>query len=375
MSALKYLLVKEYKQMFRNRLLPIVFIIVPVVFMNIVPRIATQEIDNLNVAVIDNDHSTLSSRLIQRIDASRHFALHSMHNTHSAAFEDIKQNEADIILTIPSDFERNLYRNGTAEVQIDANAVNGMKGGLGNGYLTQIVQRFFKDEINPEFLTSHSSLLTPNSSLKINPRFLYNQSLDYKAYMIPALMVMILVLLVGFLPALNIVGEKERGTIEQINVTPIGRFEFILSKMIPYWSVGIFIILLSMLMAWKIHGVSPQGSVALILLFNLAGILTISSLALTVSNYSDTMRQGAITMFFFVVIFILTSGLLSPISSMPEWAQQLTRLNPLRYLMTAMREIYLKGSTLTQLLPQFIPLCIYGIAAGIWALLSYQKNE
>lgn len=130
-----------------------------------------------------------------------------------------------------------------------------------------------------------------------------------------------------------------------------------------------------MLLAWKIHGVVPAGSVGLVFLFNIVYIFTISSLRLTISNYSDNMRQAAIVMFFFIVIFILTSGLLSPIASMPEWAQQATRLNPLRYIITAMREIYLKGSSFTQLLPQFVPLCIYGVLASIWAVVSFQKNN
>ncbi len=272
------------------------------------------------------------------------------------------------MLSIAPDFERELYRTGKAEVMIDANAVNGMKGGMGSGYLTQIILAYTKE------LNGKDGVLM-KTPLSITPRFLYNPSLDYKTFMIPALMIMSLILLVGFLPAMNIVGEKEKGTIEQINVTPVGRFEFVLSKMIPYWSIGIFIILVSILMAWRLHGILPTGSIGLILLFTLMGSLTISSLGLVVSNYSDSIRQAAMVMFFFIIIFLLTSGLLSPISSMPEWAQELTRINPMRYLMQAMREIYLKGSTFTQLLPQFIPLCIYGLAASIWALLSYQKNE
>ncbi len=373
MKALKYLLVKEYKQMFRNWILPVVYVVVPIMMMNVIPRIATQEIKNLNMVIIDNDHSTLSRRLTDKVASSSYFNLLSMEGSYSDAYEHIKHGDADIIMTIAPDFERNLYRTGTAEVMIDANAVNGMKGGMGAGYLSQIVQHFFKTEVTPEFLASHS--LRGFSSLNILPRFLFNPALDYKTYMIPAFMIMSLILLVGFLPAMNIVGEKERGTIEQINVTPVGRFEFVLSKMIPYWTVGIFIILVSILMAWQIHDVVPTGSIGLILLFTLMGSLTISSLGLVVSNYSESIRQAAMVMFFFIIIFLLTSGLLSPISSMPEWAQELTRINPMRYLMQAMREIYLKGSTFTQLLPQFIPLCIYGIVASIWALLSYQKNE
>ncbi len=377
MNALRYLLVKEYKQMFRNWFLPAIFVIVPIVFMNMVPRIATQEIDNLSIAVIDNDRSSASARLMQKISASRHFRLHTV-LPDGAAHDGISMHEhcmrlmdngdIDIILTIEHDFERHLYRTGQAAVAIDANAVNGMKGGLGSGYLMQIIMGYARE------LTAEAgiSMQTP---VDVSPRYLFNETLEYKVYMIPGLMIMILVLLVGFLPALNVVGEKEKGTIEQMNVTPVSRFEFILSKMIPYWTVGLFIIGVSMLMAWKVHGVAPRGSIALIFLFNIMGTLTVSSLALVVSNYSNTMRQAAMLMFSFLIVFILTSGLLSPISSMPEWAQELTRINPLRYLMAAMREIYLKGSTFTQLLPQFIPLCIFGALSATWAIMSYQKKE
>lgn len=367
MKALPYLLVKEYKQMLRNRLLPVVFILLPMVMTNIVPRIATQEVNNLNMALIDCDHSTLSGRLTQKLQASRYFNLYAVCPGYRTAYDLLQEGDVDFIVTVENGFERNLYRTGGADVMVTVNAVNGMKGGLGSSYLTQIIMQYSRE------LASEDGAIALRP-LTVEPRYLFNAGLDYKPYMIPALMAMTLILLVGFLPALNVVGEKERGTIEQINVTPVSRMEFILSKMIPYWNIGLFIVGFSMVLAWKIHGVVPAGSVGLIFLFNIVFILTVSSLGLTVSNYSDNMRQAAIVMFFFIVIFILTSGLISPVTSMPHWAQELTRLNPLRYIIAAMRDIYLKGSTLTQLLPQFIPLCIYGLLASAWAIISFRKN-
>lgn len=368
MNALKYLLVKEFKQMFRNHLIPIVFVLLPIAMMNVVPRIATQEVKNLNIAIIDSDHSSLSSRLVQKLSSSDFFNLYAMCDNYSQAYDLLQYGDIDFIVTIENDFERTLYRSGGAQVMLSVNAVNGMKGGLGSSYFSQVIMQYAQ-ELNAE---NGMSLRSP---VNVEPRYLFNPEIDYKPYMIPALMAMTLILLVGFLPALNVVGEKERGTIEQINVTPVGKFEFILSKMIPYWSVGFFIVVFSMILAWKIHGIVPQGNVGLILLFAVVYIFTISALGLVVSNYSENMRQAAIVMFFFVVIFILTSGLFSPISSMPDWAKELTRLNPLRYIITAMREIYLKGSDFTQLISQFVPLCIYALVAGIWAIMSYRKKE
>ncbi len=368
MRALKYLLVKEYKQMFRGVLLPVIFLLLPFSMMNLVPRIATQEVKNLNLAVIDCDHSGFSSRLVQKLSATDFFRLRAVCSGYDEASELIKEGDADFVLTIEDEFERNLIRTGGAEVMLTVNAVNGMKGGLGSSYLAQIIADYAR-ELNAE------AGLTTAAPVKVEPRYLFNPSLDYKSYMIPALMSMTLMLLVGFLPALNVVGEKEKGTIEQINVTPVGRIEFILSKVIPYWTVGLFIVGFSMLLAWKIHGIVPAGNAGLIFLFNIVFIFVISSLGLIVSNHSENMRQAAIVMFFFIVIFILTSGMITPLSSMPDWAKEATRLNPLRYIVAALRDIYLKGSSFNQLVCQFVPLCLYALVAGTWAVASYRKKE
>ncbi len=368
MSSLKYLLVKEYKQMFRNILLPIVFVLLPIAMTNGIPHIATQEVKNLNIAVIDADHSTLSGRLIQKMAASTMFNLYASCDNYDEVLQMIKRGDVDFCITIDNGFERDIYRTGSGEVMLTVNAVNGMKGGLGNNYLMQIVMAYAQE-------LSAEAGLTQKRPVSVDERYLFNQSLDYKPYMIPALISMILILLVGFLPALNVVGEKERGTIEQINVTPVSKMEFILSKMIPYWSVGIFVVVVAMAMAAAVHGVRPQGSIGLILLFNMVFILAISSFGLTISNYSDNMRQAAMVMFFFIVIFILTSGLISPLTSMPEWAQEATRINPMRYIIAAMRDIYLKGSNLQQLLPQLVPLCIFAAVASTWAIISYPKKS
>jgi ABC-type polysaccharide/polyol phosphate export permease len=169
-------------------------------------------------------------------------------------------------------------------------------------------------------------------------------------------------------------GEKEKGTIEQINVTPIGRFEFIFSKLIPYWVVGLFIMGYSMLLAKGIYGLVPVGNIGLLMLFASLFILVVSSFGLLVSNYSETTQQAALMMLFFLIIFILTSGLLTPISSMPLWAQTLTYLNPLRYFIEVLRAIYLKGSGFTDLVSQFVALCVYASVIWIWAIRSYKKN-
>lgn len=370
--VIRFLIEKEFKQMMRNIILPIVFVLLPIGMINVMPRAATQEVKDLKISVIDNDRSTLSSRLIQKMSASSYFTLTNERTSFNGAVGDMKAGDADFIVEIEPDFERNLIAEGTGSVMISANAVNGVKAGLGSSYLSQIIIDY-SNELRQE---SGIQMSTGKSSgYDVLPRYLFNTELDYKAFMIPGLIAMLLILIVGFLPALNIVGEKEKGTIEQINVTPVGRFDFILSKLVPYWCVGLFILTYSMLLAWKIYGLVPAGDIWLIYLFSTLFILVVSCLGLIVSNYSETTQQASLVMFFFLVIFILVSGLLTPVAGMPEWAKAITQINPLRYFIETMRTLYLKGSSFADLILYFRALLIYTVIVWGWAILSYKKNS
>lgn len=358
--------------MMRNIILPVVFILLPLGVVNMVPRIATQEVKNLKLAVVDNDHSTFSARLIQKMSASAFFNIAQVSATYPQTLEEIEQGDADFIVEIQPDFERALVTEGESKVLVAANAVNGVKAGLGSSYLAQIISTF-AGEITEEMADKQTT--STASSFQVMPRYLFNTSLDYKLFMVPALMAMLLILTVGFLPALNIVDEKEKGTIEQINVTPAGKFDFILSKLIPYWCVGLVILVYAMVLAWAIYGFVPKGSIGSLFLFATLFILVVSSMGLIVSNHSDTTQQAALVMFFFLVIFLLMSGLITPVTSMPQWARTLTLLNPLRHFIEAIRALYMKGSTLGDLSTQLYALTTFATVTWFFAIKSYRKNN
>lgn len=339
-----YLIQKELKQILRNRILPVVFIILPIALINGVPRIATQEVKGLRFCVVDNDHTPTSQRLTHQIDASKYLDLESCCTTYDEAMKHIDSGEADIII----EFRK-------PDIMLYANATNGTKGGMAQSYITQIIASQY-------------------GSMGPKVKFINNPSLDYKLYMVPALIGMILILIVGFLPALNIVGEKEKGTIEQINVTPIRKWEFIVSKIVPYIIIGLLMVFEALVVARGMFGFWPQGSLLSILLFVCLFCMLISSFGLIVSNYSNTLPQAALTMFFFLVVFLLMSGLLTPIQSMPSWAQQITLVNPLRYFVEAMRAIYIKGAAISDLLTQLTVLLLYSTLTWTWAITSYRKN-
>lgn len=369
---LKYLVQKEFKQMRRNVFIPRLIIILPVMVILVFPWAANQEITNINVDVVDRDQSAYSRRLTEKIAASGYFNLVAVSNTYEEAMDNIEEETADVILEIRPDFEKQLITEGPSSVMIAINAVNIMKGGLGYNYMGNIV-RDFAGELRGERLPSPEKNTLPVISIVSQNRF--NPFLDYKIFMIPALMVMLMTIICGFLPALNIVGEKETGTIEQINVTPVGKFSFILAKLIPYWIIGLVVLSLGLGLSALIYGLIPAGNLLTVYFFALIYILVFSGFGLFISNYSSNLSQAMFMMFFFLIIMILISGLFTPIASMPRWAQIFTLFNPLRYFIEVMRMVYLKGSNLMQLGNQLMALIVFAIVFNTWAILSYRKSS
>lgn len=369
---LKFLLEKEFKQILRNPFLPKLIVFMPFLMLLIMPWAANMEIKNMKLSVVDNDRSSYSQRLIQKISSSGYFILDSFAGSYNEALGTIESGQTDIVFEIPLDFEKNLVKEGVVDVMISANAVNGTKGGLGTSYMSAILADFSNDlRVDWGQLTGKELIPTIN----IVPYNKFNIYLDYKFFMIPALIVMLLTLISGFLPTFNIVGEKEAGTIEQMNVSPVGRLTFILGKLIPYWIIGFIVLTIGLAVAAALYGLLPVGSITLIYFYATVYILAVSGMGLIISNYSETMQQAMFVMFFFILILILLSGLFTPISSMPEWAQWIAYMNPLTYFMQVLRGIYLKGSGFIDLLPQLFALCVFTVVLSTWAVLSYKKNS
>lgn len=368
---IKYLLRKEFKQILRNGFLPKMIFIFPLNVLLIFPWAASYEIKNLNLSVIDNDHSTYSQLLTQKIISSNYFKLTNVSPNYKKALQSIEKNESDIILEIPPHFEKDLVNRQGGKVMISANAVNGMKGSLGMTYLSSIVGNFNGQII--EDLMPAATNTTP--SIQLDTQYRFNPHLNYRVFMVPALMVMILTLLCGFLPAVSIVTEKEKGTMEQINVSPVSKSMFILAKLIPFWIIGFIAITIGFLVAWAVYGLIPVGYFASIYLFTAIYVLAISGLGLVVSNYAATLQQAMFMIFFFMMLFIMLSGLYTPIDSMPEWAKWIAAFNPLKHFMIVMRSIYLKGSNPLQLMNQLLALIGFAVFFNTWAVLSYKKKN
>ena len=354
---IKYLIQKEFLQIRRNAFLPRLIILFPVVIMCVMPWVMSMEVKNIRVSVVDHDRTTQSQRLVHQVEASRYFIFCGQEPSYQAALAQVEHGTSDVILEIKD-----------GQYLIAANAVNGTKGGMGSAYLSQIVASAMEKQVDGKTALAGNG---PQGAVL----FLYNKHQNYKLYMIPALFAIIMMLMTGFLPTLNIVGEKEAGTIEQINVTPVSKWAFILAKLIPYWIIALFVITISLLLAWSVYGITCAGSLLWVYVLALLLALFFSSLGLIISNYSDTMQQAIFVMWFFVVCILLLSGLFTPTRSMPHWAYLTTYVNPMHYFIDAIRTVFVRGGGFAAIVHQLIALLAIGIFMSGWAVQSYKKNS
>ena len=363
---LKALLRKEVTLMRRNPLVPRIIVMMPLMVMLVVPLVANLDVKNVNVTVVDNDHSQLSRRIISDIGAAESLTVAAVCDTHDEALSTMERGEADVILAIPADYSRDITTGGVA-VSIEANGVNATKGALGAQYVAQSVAATLRG------WQGESGVSLRDGNVSVINR--YNPTLNFRNYMIPALVTVLLIIICGFLPTLNLVSEKETGTIEAINVTPVSRMTFVLSKLIPFWVVGVFVETVGILIGWLVYGLVPEGSIWAIYLAAILFCLVMSGMGVTIANKSTTMLQSIFVMFAFIIIFQLMGGLFTPISSMPEWAQWITYLIPPRYFIEIMRSVYLKGASVMDLWQSYAALLAFAIGLSTIAALTYSKKN
>lgn len=371
MRTIKFLLQKEFRQIFRNRTILIMIMVIPVIQLIILPLAANYEVKNINLSVVDHDHSSFSQQLISKITASGYFKLQGYNASFKEAFELIESDHADLILEIPEGFERNLVRKNEQKVFIAVNAINGTKAALGGAYLTQIINNYNVD-IRPRWQSAAKGDSAPVIELTSSNWF--NPFLNYDIFMVPGILALLVTMVGGYLSALNIVKEKEIGTIEQINVTPIKKQYFILGKLIPFWILGNVVFTIGLLISWLVYGIVPVGNLFVLYGFIWLFLLAVLGFGLLISTYSNTQQQAMLIMFFFMMIFILMGGLFTPIESMPLWARVIAKLNPVSYMIEVMRMVILKGSGWKDIFPQLWKIALFAIVLNTWAILNYKKT-
>ena len=372
MRTIKFLLQKEFRQIFRNKAIVIIILAVPIVQLLILPLAANYEVKNINLSVVDNDHSDYSQKLVSKITSSGYFRLTGFNTSFKNAFKLIESDKADLILEIPHGFEQNLIKEKEQKLFVAVNAINGTKANLGGAYLNTIT-RNFNDDIRMQLMESGKFNTSP--AIEITSSNWFNPLMNYHIFMVPGILAILVTMIGGYLSALNIVKEKEIGTIEQINVTPIKKYHFILGKLIPFWILGLIVFSLGLVVSWLVYGIIPLGSILLLFGFVAVYLLAVLGLGLLISTFCDTQQQAMFIAFFFLIIFILMGGLFTPIDSMPDWAKAITKLNPVSYMIDVMRMIILKGSGLKDVQYHLYTIMLFAIVLNSWAVWNYKKTS
>lgn len=367
MRTILFILQKEFLQIFRNRMmLPIIFG-VPVIQLLILAYAATFDMKNINTRIVDLDRSASSRELIGKFEGSPFYTIKGYDFDFDQAETAIKTGNADLIIQIPAGFERDLETEKESSIGLVVNAINSSSASLINAYTSSI--------INDYNLSLVTKLIGRKAEQPVNVEYAYwfNPELDYKTYMVPGILVL-LVTMIGFvLSGMNVVREKEIGTIEQINVTPIRKYQFITGKLVPFWIIALFELAFGLIVAKLFFTIPIVGSIWLI--FGVAAVymLVVLGLGLIISTVSDTMQQSMFVSWFFLVVFILMSGLFTSVESMPEWARAVNVINPIAYFIKIIRMIMLKGSGFVDIMQPFLSLMVYGIIALSIAVWRYRK--
>jgi len=371
MKTLFYVLQKEFLQVKRNKVMLRMILMVPIMQMLVLVFAATYDLKNVNVFLVDQDMSSTSRKLTAKLDASPFFTINNTSFNPEDGENEILNNRDDMVLVIPKGFERDLIREDKASLQLLVNSIDGQSAQVGYSYAALVIRDFNKNIIAdwkglPEF--------KPPYQINTVSRFWYNSELEYKWYMAPGILALLVTLIGLNLSGMSLVNEKEQGTIEQLNVTPIRKIQFLAGKLIPFIVIALFDLSFGLFLARLVFNLPIVGNLGLVFGFGVLYLIGILGLGLFISTVANTQQQVMFVSFFFMMIFILMSGIFTPVESMPQWAQTIDQINPVYHFMRVLRMVVLKGSNFEDLTHEFIALCILGITFLTLALKRYRKT-
>ena len=374
MRTIFYLVQKETLQVLRDRVMLFQIIMIPVVQLLLVTSAATFEVRQADVHFVDNDHSQASRRVSEAFAASERFSITEHSSSAENASRSLQAGQVDLALHVPAGFDRELNRGEQPAVRL---VVSGEKASAGviQSYAQQILQGVAADlgaEQSPQL---QSTAPAKRAQLDVGARMWYNVTLEYDDFMAPGILTILVTMIGTLLTAQNIAREKEIGTIEQLNVTPLTKGEFIVGKLLPFWALGLLEFAVGLGIAWLAFDIPFEGS--LFLLFGVAGIYLTSALGigLWISASVDTQQQAMFVTYFVLVLYLFMSGLFTPVTSMPAWAEWFAELSPLKHFIEVVRGVLMKGAGPMEIWQPTAILLVYGILILAVAVRQYSKTK
>jgi ABC-2 type transport system permease protein len=376
MRTLRFLLRKEFLQIRRDPAIMRMLVAMPLVQLLLLGNAATFQIRSSRMYVVDEDHTPASRGLVTRLAASGRFEITDASPSMALANRALLDRDVSSILHVPPRFERDLVRDGVAPVQLVFNAEDGAAAGIRRTYATRIIAAYAA-ELTAELRPPPGETGAPvrgAARIDVRSRGWFNPDLDYQAYMVPGILVLLVTMVATALGSMNIVREKELGTLEQLNVTPVTRAEFIASKLIPFWVIGLAVLAFGLTIARLAFAIPMRGSLALVFLAAAVYLLVALGIGLWISTIVETQQQAMFVTFAINMVYMLMSGLFTPILSMPRWAQWIAQLSPVKHFIVLMRAVLVKGAGFSAVLVPLAVLAVYAAVVLTLAVRQYSKR-
>jgi ABC-2 type transport system permease protein len=369
-----FLVRKEFLQIFRDRTTVFQIFMIPVVQLLVLANAATFDVKQVAMLVVDEDRTTVSTGLVERLEAGRQFRVVRYTSSDAGVDHALLDREVTAVVHIPRRFEEDLVRRGHATVQLVLNAEEGATTGIVQSYASSILSSY-AGELS-RTLPSHRSA---SAELRVGPLDLrsqrwYNPTRNYKYWMVPALMVSLTTIIGLLLTAQNITRENELGTLEQLNVTPMTKVQFIAAKLIPFWILSMVIFTIGLVIAKLVFGIPMRGNLLIVYLAAAVYLIVVLGMGLGISTVTRTQQQSMFVAFFFTLIFLLMSGLFTPVDSMPDWAQRVAEANPVKHFVSVMRAVLMRGAGLETVGRPILGLGVAGVVVLALAVMRYRKS-
>ncbi len=371
---------KEFIQIRRNRQNFAILLVAPLIQLFIFGHASRLDVQDVTMVIADMDRSATSREIIQAFSQSGYFQIVKIIPSYDDADKYLDSEQASMAILIPPDLERLVKSGATAKVGILIDGVNTTTAGTVSGYAQSIIEQVSKDILNKRINRMQGLLYDTDTPRLIVPlvydasRAWFNPNLNSKDFFVPGVLVLILLALTTILTSSVIVREKEVGTIEQLMVTPITRLELILGKIIPCFLIEIVTLLAIMPLAFAIYDIPFRGSFIFFFGTCLIFLVSTSGVGMTISAFCKTQQQAVLSSFMFMQPAVLLSGYAFPIENMPKIVQYVTYLNPLRYFITIVRGVFLKGVGWDILWPQIVPLVFMAVVYVGWASVLFKKR-
>lgn len=370
MRIILYIIQKEFKQILRDKFMRTAIVMIPIIQMIVLVYAATFELKEVQLYIANYDEGMESLNLMNKFRGSTFFKVKEISKTISDVDAFLLSGEAQIVMKIPENFSQDLGKFKNSEIQLLIDAVDGMASQLALTYTKNVVLSFSKEIMIREFGIHDSDMPT----IDISTRNWYNPLMDYKIFMAPGILVILVTAIGWFMAGMNLVKEKETGTIEQLNVSPIRKYQFLAGKLVPFLVIGLFDLSFGLLIAKILFNLPFEGSLFTLFIFTSAYLITVLGIGLFISTISNTQQQVLFVSFFFMMAFVLMSGLFTAIENMPEWGQRINTINPLAYFAKVIRMVILKGSSLADIRKELLIMLSYAFIINILAVWRYRKT-